>query len=1556
MFDTQLNNKYFIYNDIIINYKKQQVITDNTITKLKQIYGCFGDLTNFSISFSLTFVGLGYNNITSSVIDIISSALNKIDNTNTSVISIFLPDKLQYNINVFINISWSNTNNKIANYNAYNYSTIFLSNLDKFINNILTNLQPLFIHISNFNVLLNPLIKPICLSRNVPPVIISIDSSNYNKSTNMCTIIVYTVGLYNNMGIIINNQSDDCYFQYKPINNIFNIPINPILNTIIVSLFDINYKKINTFIQAPLNYINANIGAHGNAISYIILGNIIFSGSISSFSQGSFIGLLNTATNGFSNILSITSGSTIINYNVTFDSSTDPNIINNTSIQLNNISTTQNIFNSIGTVLQTTSNVQETITPSILSVNYDGNDLKNIIFITTGSFQYIAYKIHEDNTFLTTTQTKITPPSSNFIVYLDAKLVDINDNDLTSLVTYNLDSTPPVINIIGNSIIYLRINIDTYIEYGSTANDISGTITPSISYVFSDNIEESISNTVLGTYIVTYTATNLSNISSTITRTVIIKNPPTIILFNYSFTQTTTVYIEIGTPYIDPGYYVDNNISVTINENININQIGSYIVTYTATDEFGLTTTISRNVIIKNPPIITLNGNSTIYTTIGIPYTDTLKASSNNIPIISNINVNINQIGSYSVIYTATDEFGITSTATRIVIVEYPPTIILNGNDTIYIAINTIYSDLEATAKDYLDNVIPITSNINVDTSQLGSNIVTYTATDLNGLTSTSIRTVIVINPPIIILNGNNTIYMALNTYYNDLGAIAKDYLNNIIPVILNISINTSQLGSNIVTYTATDEFGITSTTTRTVIIINSPTIILNGNNNIIYTAINTLYSDLGATARDYLNNIIPVITNINVNTSQLGTNIVTYTATDLNGLTSTSTRTVIVINPPTIILNGSNTIYTAINTIYSDLGAMAKDYLDNIIPITSNINVDTSQLGSNIVTYTATDSFNISSTIIRTVIIETPPVIYLSNYLITNTILTYMMIGSTYIDPGYSTNVNATITSDSNVNIDQSGINIVTYTAINSYGLITTAVREVIVINPPFIVLTNYLSTGSTIAYTIFNTSYVDPGYYSTDYQNDTVNVLTDANISVNTTQIGTYIIHYTATDNYGITSTNTRTVNVINLPKITLSNYLSSSIVYISVNDTSYTDPGYSAVDNYNIPIDITIDTSEIIFGEIGSYTITYTATDSYGFTSTDSRQVIIQNIPYITLYNNINTISINQGDSYIDLGATATDFMNNTIFITGTPSTLNTNIIGVYTINYNYTDIYGLIAQQVTKTVNIITSAFRSLGSDAISCIGGGGYNCYTENWYDDPDSNVKQFFYIDLTNNITTFNSDSNDNTFNWPINKIPINNIITSKFINFMSLPNYKLTIAFQCYSGYDPAFSPGNTPILFEINDSTLSNIFYMACKPSNPPVSPSIININNNIFNITNLNMTYGINYYIMLTYDNTTKNLIISYKIYDNNYSFTTIPNSISDLPEPTVINFSNIDIPPFTISDITIGGGLVRFKPGSTTIRQFSGNNFWAGAITNITISSYIMNWQDVWSTTVTYPTLI
>lgn len=91
--------------------------------------------------------------------------------------------------------------------------------------------------------------------------------------------------------------------------------------------------------------------------------------------------------------------------------------------------------------------------------------------------------------------------------------------------------------------------------------------------------------------------------------------------------------------------------------------------------------------------------------------------------------------------------------------INTPPVITLNGSNPMDVAIGGTYNEPGATAVDAQDGNVPVTNSGTVDTTTPGPNIITYSAQDSEGLSSTETRTVNVVLPVGVKKTGQTTVY-----------------------------------------------------------------------------------------------------------------------------------------------------------------------------------------------------------------------------------------------------------------------------------------------------------------------------------------------------------------------------------------------------------------------------------------------------------------------------------------------------------------------------------------------------------------------------------------------------------------------------------------------------------------------------------------------------------------------------------------------------------------------------------------------------------------------------
>ncbi len=198
---------------------------------------------------------------------------------------------------------------------------------------------------------------------------------------------------------------------------------------------------------------------------------------------------------------------------------------------------------------------------------------------------------------------------------------------------------------------------------------------------------------------------------------------------------------------------------------------------------------------------------------------------------------------------------------------------------------------------------------------------------------------------------------------------------------------------------------------------------------------------------------------------------------------------------------------------------------------------------------------------------------------------------GIAWVDAGATADTGETVIASGTVNVNVDGTYTITYTATDAAGNVGTATRTVTVVDTiaPFITVTAGTDEVQP------NGTWIDAGAVS-----DTGEAVV-ATGTVDTAVIGTYTITYTATDAVGNVGTATRTVTVADTiaPVITVT----PGTDEVQPNGT-WVDAG--AVSDTG---EVVVATGTVDTAVIGTYTITYTATDAAGNVGTATRTVTVE-----------------------------------------------------------------------------------------------------------------------------------------------------------------------------------------------------------------------------------------------------------------------------------------------------------------------------------------------------------
>jgi hypothetical protein len=325
------------------------------------------------------------------------------------------------------------------------------------------------------------------------------------------------------------------------------------------------------------------------------------------------------------------------------------------------------------------------------------------------------------------------------------------------------------------------------------------------------------------------------------------------------------------------------------------------------------------------------------------------------------------------------------------------PTISLVGPNVVNIVTGSGWTDDGATAADPEDGDITASIVVGgdvVDTNTPGTYVVTYDVTDSGGASATQvIRTVNVAanNVPVITLIGDAIINMYVGDQFTDPGATASDAEDGDLSASIVVGgdvVDNGVAGTYVITYNVTDLNGLAAEeVSRTVNVAPdlAPVITLNGDA-AVTLQLGDAYADAGATAVDDRDGDLTgdiVVGGDTVDTSTIGTYVITYNVVDSAGNAATEvTRTIVVRdmddNAPVITLIGAATIRHGLWVPYTDPGATAMDAEDGDLTAAIVVGGDTvtyELIGTYVITYNVTDSNgNAAQQVTRTVIVEAGP------------------------------------------------------------------------------------------------------------------------------------------------------------------------------------------------------------------------------------------------------------------------------------------------------------------------------------------------------------------------------------------------------------------------------------------------------------------------------------------------------------------------------------------------------------------------------------------------------
>ena len=427
------------------------------------------------------------------------------------------------------------------------------------------------------------------------------------------------------------------------------------------------------------------------------------------------------------------------------------------------------------------------------------------------------------------------------------------------------------------------------------------------------------------------------------------------------------------------------DVDVTItNDAPAVFPLGDTTVTWTATDDSGNSTSDTQRVTVVDttPPAIivhltveqaTADGTVVPLTAAATDICDAdVTVASNALPIYP--------LGTTTVVFVATDDSGnVTTTVTKVTVVDTtPPDLTVPDDVTVEQATadGTIVP-LTATASDICDADVTITNDAPA-VFPLGDTTVTWTATDSAGNSASATQTVTIVDTtaPTITAPDDVTAEQtdAAGTPVAIGQATASDICDSEVPVVNGAPV-VFPLGETVVTWTATDDSGNSTSDTQRVTVVDTTPPELTAPDDVTVeqaTADGTVVP-LTATAADICDSDVDLVDDT-LPVYPLGVTTVTFVATDDSGNVATADTVVTVLDttspeltvPADIEVISADPVSVAIGT------AEATDICDADVTITNDAPA-LFPVGTTVVTWTAEDDSGNTATGTQLVTVETP-------------------------------------------------------------------------------------------------------------------------------------------------------------------------------------------------------------------------------------------------------------------------------------------------------------------------------------------------------------------------------------------------------------------------------------------------------------------------------------------------------------------------------------------------------------------------------------------------------
>jgi 4-hydroxy-3-methylbut-2-enyl diphosphate reductase IspH len=736
--------------------------------------------------------------------------------------------------------------------------------------------------------------------------------------------------------------------------------------------------------------------------------------------------------------------------------------------------------------------------------------------------------IDVQNVTISTNAPLVFPYGESIITWF---VEDLSGNSATTTQKiFVIDTTNPTL-IIPDDITVEATSVDSNnISLGNaTSDDITGIsqITNNAPDVFP-----------FGTTVVTWNATDnvLNSITADQTVSVVDTTAPQINAPDDILLEATTVdanIVDLGLPWV----YDIIAVESFANDAPDTFPIGMTTITWMAYDTSGNIASDTQTVTISDTtsPIITVPSDivaeATVASNIQIEIGDATASDTIGINSITNDAPVSFNLGNTTITWTATDTHGNNVSANQIISVidttaptiEAPADVTIEAQDA---ESNTVAVGT-ANAQDIV-GVISI-ENDSPEVFSLGEHLITWTATDAAGNFATATQRVSVIDTTSPTIVAPESVQVEASSKLNNLvelgNATATDFIG--IQSITNNGPEVYPLGETIVTWTATDLGGLSSTDTQIVSIIDTTSPTVSVPKIITIEAISEIQNvvDFGGVYADDLVGVASV-TNDAPEFFPFGLTTITWVVTDESGNIATSLQEISVEDTTVPTITAPNDVILEATSSQDNIVNLGQAEASDLVSVSSIINdaPDTFTLGETIVTWTAMDSSGNSAnatqmiTLLDTTVpsIETPEDITIEASSSDENIISL-------VSPLSSDSVSDVIITNDAPTYFSLGETVVTWTSTDEGGNVASSTQTITVVDTTAPEL--FAPSDITIDANSLQTPIEVGQGAAIDLADSEITITNNAPFSF---PLGETIVTWTAVDSFGNTVSTLQTINV--------------------------------------------------------------------------------------------------------------------------------------------------------------------------------------------------------------------------------------------------------------------------------------------------------------------------------------------------------------------------------------------------------------------------------------------